>query len=160
MCVFYCNLIFVHTFFAGSEGEVPLEDHIEPKERHFAQPPSLPGHRVQGIVFYFIVSVYVHSLLLCCCKTSPEFSTLFMLELVLIYFPTLTTFDTNYTLQTTAGRDLKYASTVSYEKRARERDMETLTLEKMLAEDARTQDEENRPKTYGCLLSLLVCCLS
>jgi len=50
--------------------------------------------------------------------------------------------------KTTAGRDLKYASTVSYEKRARERDMETLTLEKMLAEDARKQDEENRPKTY------------
>jgi len=50
---------------------------------------------------------------------------------------------------TQTGRDLKYASTVSYERHAREWDVEQLLQEKLLAEDARKQDEENKPKTYG-----------
>jgi len=49
---------------------------------------------------------------------------------------------------TQTGRDLKYASTVSYERHAREWDVEQLLQEKLLAEDARKQDEENKPKTY------------
>mmetsp|Transcript_13503 Transcript_13503/g.22525 ORF Transcript_13503/g.22525 Transcript_13503/m.22525 type:complete len:181 (+) Transcript_13503:30-572(+) len=50
--------------------------------------------------------------------------------------------------QTTAGRDLNYASTINFERRARTWDSEQLTQEKLLANDQRKQDEENRPKTY------------
>lgn len=50
-------------------------------------------------------------------------------------------------VQTKKARDLRYASTVSYERRAREWDTEQLTQEKLLAADARAQDEENKPKT-------------
>jgi hypothetical protein len=50
--------------------------------------------------------------------------------------------------QTKKDRDLRYASTISYERRAREWDAEQLTQEKVLAADQRKQDEENRPKTY------------
>jgi hypothetical protein len=52
--------------------------------------------------------------------------------------------------QTKAKRDLRYASTISFERRAREWDEESLTQEKLLAEDQRAQDVENRPKTYVC----------
>ena len=51
-------------------------------------------------------------------------------------------------LQTTQARDLRYASTVSFERRQRDRDTEQLTQEKLLAADQRKQDEENRPRTY------------
>jgi hypothetical protein len=43
---------------------------------------------------------------------------------------------------------LRYASTISYERRAREWDREQLTQEKLLAADQSKQDEENRPLTY------------
>jgi hypothetical protein len=53
-----------------------------------------------------------------------------------------------FAAQTTKARDLRYASTISYERRAREWDREQLTQEKLLAADQSKQDEENRPLTY------------
>ena len=54
--------------------------------------------------------------------------------------------------QALAHRGEAYASTISYERRARQWDLEQLTAEKLLREDQRKQDEENRPKTYAhCL---------
>jgi hypothetical protein len=50
--------------------------------------------------------------------------------------------------QTAAQRDLGYASTISFERRARVWDTEALTQEKLLANDQRAQDQDNRPKTY------------
>jgi hypothetical protein len=61
--------------------------------------------------------------------------------------------------QTKAKRDLRYASTISFERRAREWDEESLTQEKLLAEDQRAQDVENRPKTYVCVCCYLYICL-
>lgn len=46
---------------------------------------------------------------------------------------------------------------MSYERRAREWDTEQLTQEKLLAADARKQDEENRPKTYVFYFIILLC---